>query len=1076
MALLACSTVHDVSAGFAYKPIAAFVRGPESPSSSVVQVGADFYGTTSRGGVSGNGTIFRMTPAGEITTIAHLTDLDGRFPEAGLAVSSTNDLFGTTSEGGLNGHGTIFRVTTAGVLTVLHHFNGANGSKPLAELVLHSSGFFYGTASAGGANSLGVVFRISESGTYSLLASFSAATGKFPQAPLFLATNGNFYGTCYQGGSNDEGNVFRLTPTGDLTQIFSFSGSQGGFPLAGVVQGADGNLYGTTSFGGTSQFGTVFRMPIAGGSINHLVNFDGTNGLAPEAELVRGSDGNFYGTTPAAGASETGNIFRMTPAGAITSLHTFNGTNGRAPGSALFRPASGNVLYGTTKQGGTNDKGTVFSINTSSAFTSLASFNSQGGAAPLAKLMQATDGTFYGTTSEGGSQGAGTIFRLLADGTLNNIANFNGTNGKAPVGHLVQDTAGNFFGTTSAGGANLVGTVFQVTPAGAITTLVSLSNEIGQTPLAGLVRGNDGNFYGTNSFGEDQDFGNVFRISPIGAYSNVSTFDESNGLSPYTGLILGSDGNFYGTTIGGGSGSLGTVFRITTGGAITTLAQFNFTNGSSPFGELFQATDGHFYGTTSAGGADGGGTIFRVTSAGILTTLHNFNALTGGRRPIGGLVQAADGFLYGSTSEGGTNSFGTLYRISLAGSFNHLRDMDFATGAAPQASMIRAADGSLYGVTRDGGQQPNGQRGGAGQIFRILFAADVTTAAATSVSQSSATLNGQVAPGSFSTTVGFQYGTSPTLATFTTAAAGSVAANPGTLPFQASISGLVGNQTYYFRATALSAENPNLQLGQILSFTTPLQLQPSIQISQNSTAIPDNSPSPISLGSIKLGESNSLIFTIANSGNASLNISSIVDSGSHAGDFAVSGPVNNLVATGATTTFTVQFIPTAGGDRNALITISSNAPGDAASYTFQVTGIGITPLDQYLAWAASESLVGPSAAPDAMPFGDAVRNVIKYAFNLDGSTPDVRTLPALGAAGLPRLVGVGTPLRIEYLRRKGSGLLYAVEGSTTLNGFVPLTGSESVTQIDGLWERVLFTETPSVTTVPRFGRVRVTLP
>ena len=109
--------------------------------------------------------------------------------------------------------------------------------------------------------------------------------------------------------------------------LFSFSGTNGSNPNAGLVQGSDGNFYGTTYFGGANSNGTVFRMT-PGGLLTTLVSFNGSNGMWPEAGLVQGSDGNFYGTTSSDGASGLGTVFKMTPAGVLTTLVVFNGTNG----------------------------------------------------------------------------------------------------------------------------------------------------------------------------------------------------------------------------------------------------------------------------------------------------------------------------------------------------------------------------------------------------------------------------------------------------------------------------------------------------------------------------------------------------------------------------------------------------------------------------------------------------------------------------------------------------------------------------------------------------------------------------
>ncbi len=124
-------------------------------------------------------------------------------------------------------------------------------------------------------------------------------------------------------------------------------------------------------------------------------------------------------------------------------------------------------------------------------------------------------------------------------------------------------------------------------------------------------------------------------------------------------MVQGTNGDFYGTTYSGGTSDRGTVFKITPSGTLTTLYNFclesDCTGGLWPFAGLVQATDGNFYGTTSDGGADFAGTVFRITPDGVLTTLHNFAGYPkDGSAPEAALVQDTNGAFYGTTHWGGT--------------------------------------------------------------------------------------------------------------------------------------------------------------------------------------------------------------------------------------------------------------------------------------------------------------------------------------------------------------------------------------------------------------------------------------
>jgi len=355
----------------------------------------------------------------------------------------------------------------------------------------------------------------------------------------------------------------------------------------------------------------------------------------------------------------------------LVSLVSFNQTNGDFPSAGLVQAQDGN-FYGTTAFGGSGSYGTVFQMTPSGTFTNLISFNGTNGALPRAGLVQGTDGNFYGTTYNGGTNGYGTIFQLATNGTLTTLVTFAIGTGGHPIAGLIQGQDGNFYGTTSFGGTNIGGTAFQVMTNGALTTLVSfnVSGNGGNSPYAGLVQANDGSLYGTTELGGTNGYGTIFKLTTNGTFTSLYSFTGTNdGANPYAGLVQGSDGNFYGTTSSGGTNGYGTVFEFATNGTLTTLVSFGNTNGADPQAGLVQASDGNFYGTTSAGGAYtnlsglGYGTIFKLATNGTLTTLVSFNG-TNGASPQAGLVQGVDGNFYGTTAQGGTNGYGTVFQLS----------------------------------------------------------------------------------------------------------------------------------------------------------------------------------------------------------------------------------------------------------------------------------------------------------------------------------------------------------------------------------------------------------------------------
>jgi len=367
----------------------------------------------------------------------------------------------------------------------------------------------------------------------------------------------------------------------------------------------------------------------------------------------------------------------------FTTLLSFNGTDGGDPSASLLQASDGN-FYGTTFGGGSHNAGTVFKITPSGTVTPLYSFCSQpscaDGSHPYAGLLQGSDGNFYGTTINGGAYGSsclnvgcGTVFKITPSRTLTTLHSFSGgSDGANPYAGLVQGTDGNLYGTASGGGAGQ-GTIFKVTPSGTLTTLHSFDYLDGQSPYAGLVQASDGNFYGTTFYGGPYGEGTVFKMTPSGMLTTLYSFGGFDGLFPWAALVQASDGNFYGTASAGGAhcpgqGPCGTVFKITPTGTLTTLYNFcsqpDCTDGETPYAGLVQATDGDFYGTTRDGGANQYGTVFKITTAGTLTTLHSFEGADG-YYPYGGLVQANDRFFYGTTLQGGSYGDGTVFRLGV---------------------------------------------------------------------------------------------------------------------------------------------------------------------------------------------------------------------------------------------------------------------------------------------------------------------------------------------------------------------------------------------------------------------------
>lgn len=376
------------------------------------------------------------------------------------------------------------------------------------------------------------------------------------------------------------------------------------------------------------------------------------------------------------------------------------------------------------------------------AVTTLYSFGkkSNDGRAPLSQLV-ADGANLYGTTSGGGitngecTIGCGTIFEIEAGGAEAIVYRFKGgTDGSAPLAGLIA-VGGALFGTTSSGGGSLrcsggCGTVFKVTPDGKEEVIYRFAGgAYGAQPVGGL-KALDGALYGTTEFGGArthacfQGCGVIFTLSMDGKSQRIIYRFKggADGAQPAANLIA-VDGALYGTTrYGGAHTSLcavgcGTVFRVSKAGAERVLHRFayklNSAEGAYPAAGLI-ASNGTLYGTTASGGTMGTGTVFRLSAAGAERTMHSFGCCgetMDGRAPEAALI-AVGGRLYGTTSNGGTGDYGTLFSITTNGVESVIyRFKGRPRGAHPQAAMTEAR-GALYGATADGGTL------GEGTLFR----------------------------------------------------------------------------------------------------------------------------------------------------------------------------------------------------------------------------------------------------------------------------------------------------------------------------------------------------------------------
>jgi len=955
------------------------------------------WGVMNAGGTYNRGTAFKVSAGGTMTTLAsfygNTNNADsGLNPQGNLVRAGDGNFYGTTVTGGVNNQGCVFRLTPAGELSTLVSFSGTIGavlgSNPINGLTLGNDGALYGVAQ--NSNS-GYVFKVTTSGAFTTLVTFTGTTGASlganPRGNLLLGSDGNFYGTTAAGGSGGGfGTVFRMTPAGVLTTLVNFTGTTGAAlgatPTSGLVQHANGNFYGMTSAGGTGNLGTIFEItPV--GVLTTLVNFTGGSGLwlgsAPKGTLTLGGDGFLYGTTTTGGTlGGFGTVFKVSTTGTLTTLVQFSGTTGTTLGSS---PNGGLVLhpggefYGTASSGGLYGSGTIFKVAADGTLTTLVN------CAPfpaLGKLMQHTNGRLYGITSNGGgSTNVGMALAMPVGGApeiLNVLTPVSGTTVWDSRGGFMQGSDGHLYATAGTGaGSNTNGGVYRMTTAGALTNLLTFTgttgNNLGAAPRSSLIQGHDGQLWGITATGGASNNGVIFKTTLAGAQTTLVQLTTSPGANPGNAstspLLLHTDGNYYGATNTGGTGfANGTIFKLTPGGTHTVIYNmFAPAPGSNPTGFMARGDDGHLYGVTFNGGAYSMGVVFRCTTAGEYTRLASFTGTTGdlpGSTPNGGLFRGPDGHFYGVTSAGGIYNAGTVFRVNRDGTVQSLYSLSGRDEGITSANgLATSTAGELYGVSNT-------------STFRVNLPPVPMTLAVSAVSATSATLNGSVDANGESGSLWFEVNGTPTPAQSFTASA-------STQNVSAPLTGLAPLRTYRVKAVVTTSSGTFSSVEK--TFTTLSTVQFA---SANVVPVVSNEYTASGTPGITLGfaPSAGTVLTLV----------------SNTGFLPVTGTFNNLpegsliTALNGSTPYTFEISYTGGDGNDITLTAVSEVltfppipvkyVGDAA-FALAATSSGVSPVVyQVVAGAASASVSG---------------NTITLT-----STPGTVTVKATAGAALPK--------------------------------------------------------------------------
>jgi len=652
---------------------------------------------------------------------------------------------------------------------------------------------------AGGGNGFGTLYSL-PTGSNGIASqyNFSGNAGFNPNyTKLIEATNGKLYGMTSLGGVNKGGVLFEYDTLSNIyTWKMDFGGLLGANPQGALMQAANGKLYGMTQRGGTNNLGVLFEYDNLTNIYNVLVNFSGNTGASPGSQpygtLLQPDAGitKLYGMTSAGGSGAKGVLFEYNYAtNTYVSKFDFTGNVGLFQGSnpyggltkAVSASSSSTTVFGLTRTGGAANEGVLFEYDyLSNTFVKRYDFNSAvTGSTPQGSLLLASNGRLYGTAYDGAVNFSGVVFEyIISTNTYNSLTVLNsglGSIGGYPSGDLIENSPNKLFGLTAFGGANDQGAVFEydvTTPATPVySKKLDFATAIGAEPYGSLIKVSTGKLYGlTSTGGANGATGGVlfqFNASNSVYVKKVDLNMSTNGGYPNGNLTQANNGKLYGMTSVGGTGGVGVIFEYDRTTSTYTKRR-DFTNigganpGSTPLGSLIQAANGKLYGMTSAGGISAGfGSIFSydigTNTHSVLTSLTGNAGVNPGNGPFGSLVEHSNGKLYGTVKQGGgAPNLGVIFEFNpITNAYVKTVNFSAVNGYSALGSMVQSGT-KLYGMAQLGGANSLG----------VIFGYDPSISGPTSYTKIvdfSGTAG--VAPGSFPTgslvktaTVGVLYG------------------------------------------------------------------------------------------------------------------------------------------------------------------------------------------------------------------------------------------------------------------------------------------------------------------------------
>ena len=691
----------------------------------------EMWGTTRLGGDYNAGTIFKIDSQGNNHQLIHSFEkVQGKYPATDLVEMGNGILYGMAESGGnSSSNGVIYTYDiNTKKYDIKHVFNDTNGRHPKGGLTLAGNGKLYGLTSSGGAFNRGVIFEfdpITETQTVKYSFPVNGNTGENPYGTLVLAGNGKLYGTTYWGGTYAKGVLFEFNPlTGAFAKKKDFNGVGLGKQPGSLMKASNGKLYGITSYGGTGygpffNYGTLFEYNPSNNLLIKKYDFNASsNGRVPMGRLVQGDNGHLYGMTYEGGTYGVGVLFEFNiSSSVITKKIDFNPTiTGGQPKGSLAKLINGEI-YGMTYGGGAKGYGVLFEYNVlTNVISPKVNFSGTvNGGEPVGSVLQASNGKLYGVTEKGGHFSQGTLFEF--DDSLNifnsEFSFQNSKEGKEPSGTLIQGSNGKLYGMTEFGGNNNDGVIYEYSPiTGGYSKLFDFQDSLyGAQPISELLEANNGKLYGVTRLGGIFGFGVLFEYNVnTSSFIKLIDFDgASKGKYPKASLLQASNGKIYGTTSYGGSSDDGVLFEYN---PITNVfvkkkdfveTYFTSTGRSPNSGRLLQANNGKLYGMTEYGGQYDGGVLYSYdlnTNSYVIIKTFQSSPHSYGIYPKGGVIQAANGKIYGHTTSSANNSAGGIFEYDpvTTSFFRWFSYSASNSSGKPCGTMLQASNGKFYGT------------------------------------------------------------------------------------------------------------------------------------------------------------------------------------------------------------------------------------------------------------------------------------------------------------------------------------------------------------------------------------------